>query len=281
MKIFVTGGTGYVGKNFINYALKNKHFIYALTRKKNNQKRKNLFWLKGRLDKNFKELSNCDILIHLASEGVYDKYCSFKKCYKTNFVLSSKLLKNAINSKCLNWIIVGSCFENKIRNEKIARKIIKKRKKIPFFNYAFSKYLFTRACLKIARENQVKCRVLKLFHVYGGNENKKRLWPSLLNAAKKNKDFHMTKGDQIRDFCHIDNVVKSMSNAMNFEIKAKKFPQIWDFATGNKKTVKKFANEIWKKYKSRGKLIYDKIKKYDDYNYIANKKKLWKIKSQT
>ena len=33
--------------------------------------------------------------------------------------------------------------------------------------------------------------------------------------------------------------------------------------------------------KSRGKLIYDKIKKYDDYNYIANKKKLWKIKSQT
>ena len=82
MKIFVTGGTGYVGKNFINYALKNKHFIYALTRKKNNQKRKNLFWLKGRLDKKFKELSNCDILIHLASEGVYDKYYLLKNVTK-------------------------------------------------------------------------------------------------------------------------------------------------------------------------------------------------------
>ena len=40
MKNFVTGGTGYVGKNFINYALKNKHFIYALTRKKIIKKKK-------------------------------------------------------------------------------------------------------------------------------------------------------------------------------------------------------------------------------------------------
>ena len=62
------------------------------------------------------------------------------------------------------------------------------------------------------------------------------------------------------------------------KLKPKKFPQIWDFATGNKKTVKKFANEIWKKYKSRGKLIYDKIKKYDDYNYIGNKKKIMEDK---
>jgi len=51
------------------------------------------------------------------------------------------------------------------------------------------------------------------------------------------------------------------------------------FATGKKKSVKKFAREIWKKYKSKGKLVFGKIKDYDDTNYIADKKYLWKIKN--
>ena len=64
---------------------------------------------------------------------------------------------------------------------------------MPFYNYALSKYIFTKKSLEIAKKNKVKCRVLKLFHVYGKNENMMRLWPSLINAAKKNKNFYMNK----------------------------------------------------------------------------------------
>ncbi len=88
----------------------------------------------------------------------------------------------------------------------------------------------------------------------------------------------MTKGEQIRDFCHIDNVIVSLLDALNFNSKIRRKSIIWDFATGKKKTVKKFAKEIWKKYRSKGKLIFNKIKNFDDKDYIANKKKLWKIK---
>ena len=34
MKIFLTGGTGFIGKKFIQEALKNNHVIYAVTRRK-------------------------------------------------------------------------------------------------------------------------------------------------------------------------------------------------------------------------------------------------------
>ncbi len=278
MKIFLTGGSGYIGKNFIDYALKKKHTIYAPTRRRRKTK-KNLVWLNGPIDKNWKELKKSDVLVHLASEGVYNKYTSYKKCFNTNVVLSSKLLNNAIKSKCLKWIIVGSCTEKKIKNEAYTKKILKRKKDIPFLNYALSKYIFTKLCLKIAKKNNIKCRVLRLFHVYGKNENRQRLWPSVLNAAKKNKNFYMTKGDQIRDFCYVENVVIAMTDALNFNLKSNKFPQIWDFATGKKKSVKKFAREIWKKYKSKGKLVFGKIKDYDDTNYIADKKYLWKIKN--
>ena len=279
MKIFLTGGTGYIGGNFINYAIKNGFTIYALTRRKIQKRKKNLVWLKGPLEKNWTEFKKCDVLIHLASEGVYKKYASFKNCYRSNVTLPSKMLHNAGKSGCLNWVIVGSCFEKKITSEKKAYKIVKKSKKIPFFNYAFSKYLFSKISLKIAKKYRANCRVLRLFHVYGKNENQGRLWPSMIAAAKKNRDFHMTKGDQLRDFCHIDNVIVSLLEATNFKIKTIKKVMIWDFATGKKKTVKKFAIELWKKYKAKGKLIFNKIKNFDDTNYIANKNRLWKIKS--
>lgn len=280
MKIFLTGGGGYIGGNFIDYALKNNHIIYAVSRKKSNKKRKNLIWLKGRIDKNWKELKDCEVLVHLASEGVYKKYSNFKKCFNFNVIASSKLLKNCIKSKCLKWIIVGSCFEKKIKKNNYSKTLLKRYNKIPFFNYALSKHIFSKMSFKIAKKNKVKCRVLRLFHVYGNNENKNRLWPSLINAAKKNKDFHMTRGDQIRDFCHVNNVVISLTKALDFNIKGKKFPQLWDFATGKRKSVKKFAKQIWNKYKSKGKLIFNKIKDYDDSDYLANKKILWKIKTQ-
>ncbi len=52
MKIFLTGGSGFVGRKFIKEALKAGHVIYAITRK-NKKKKKNLIWLKGDLDKDW------------------------------------------------------------------------------------------------------------------------------------------------------------------------------------------------------------------------------------
>lgn len=37
-RLFVTSGTGFVGKAFIDEAIKKNYFIYALTRKKNKKK---------------------------------------------------------------------------------------------------------------------------------------------------------------------------------------------------------------------------------------------------
>ena len=277
MKIFLTGGTGYIGKNFIEYALKKKHIIYAPTRRRKNEKVKNLNWLIGSFDKNWKELKKSDVLIHLASTGVYRKHMSLNKCLEVNVIKSSKLLSNAINSKCLKWIIAGSCMEKKIKSKKFIKKIIREKKRIPFFNYALSKFLFTKISILVSKKMKIKCRVIRLFHVYGKNENKNRLWPSLIRAAKNNKNFIMTKGNQKRDFSHIDDISKAILESINFKKKSKKFPQLWEMATGKEMTVKSFAKKIWQKYHAKGKLVFNNLKDYDTQNYVANKKLLWKV----
>ena len=60
MKIFLTGSNGYIGRNFIKKASKNNQ-IFALTRKKKNPKMRNVKWLVGEIDKNWKELTVKDV----------------------------------------------------------------------------------------------------------------------------------------------------------------------------------------------------------------------------
>ncbi len=278
MKIFVTGGTGYLGRNFIELALKRNHYVFAPTRKHQKNK-KNLKWLKGPFYKNWKELKKTDVLIHFAAEGVYDKTCSLKKCIDTNLIKSQRLILNALNAKCRKWIIISSCYEKILDNKMILLKKFKNKKDHQYYNYALSKYLFTKLCIRFAKKNKIKCRILRLFQIYGKNENKKRLWPSLIDASKKNKNFNMSSGNQINDFSHVDDLSKTLIQTLNFNIKNKSFPQLWDVASGKNQSVKSFASRIWKKRKSKGKLLFGKIKLNNINNFRSNKKILWKIKS--
>ncbi len=88
----------------------------------------------------------------------------------------------------------------------------------------------------------------------------------------------MSKGNQISEFCHVKDLVNTILETLNFNIKNKRFPQEWDLGTGKHISVKSFAKNIWTKNNSRGKLLFDKIKDFDNSNYKSNKKKLWKIR---
>ena len=74
MKIFLTGGTGFIGKEFIAQASNKGFFIFAVSRKNVKKKIKNVKWLKGEIDKDWdKYLSKVDVVVHLASLGVISK----------------------------------------------------------------------------------------------------------------------------------------------------------------------------------------------------------------
>ena len=87
MKIFLTGASGFIGKNFSKFAVNNGCFIYAPTRKRKNNKTKNLKWLRGDFDLNWKkELSDSDILVHLVASGLNTTYD--REIYETNIFKS-------------------------------------------------------------------------------------------------------------------------------------------------------------------------------------------------
>ncbi len=276
MKIFLTGGSGFVGKKFIKEALKAGHVIYAITRK-NKKKKKNLIWLKGDLDKDWSRyLKKSKVLVHMAAVGV-NKHIDLEEAINANILKPYKLLINAINSKCFNWIIIGSASEYG-KQAKLKKSLSNKTKELPETNYEVTKNLFTKLSIFLSRKYKINCRIMRLFNVYGEGEKQRRLWQSLKTAAKLNKDFKMSDGKEIRDFISVNEVAKVILNAMNFKIKNKSFPQIWHVASGKPVSVKSFAIKNWKKYKAKGRILFGKIKIKSKKNYISDKKSIWNIK---
>jgi nucleoside-diphosphate-sugar epimerase len=277
MNLFVTGANGYIGSNFIKRASKLNFKIFALTRKKVNKKIKNVKWLTGTIDKKWAELKKSDVLVHLAAEGGYTRFTNFEKCYNFNVFKSKKLINNAINFGCKKILVISSKKEKKIYSLRINKRLIKIYEKKPDYIYALTKAIFTKFCVNFSKKNKLKLRVIRLFHVYGKNEKKTRLWPALIHAAKKNQDFKMTSGDQETDFNFIDDVIDGLIEATNFEIKNKKFPQIWDMCSGKTMSVKQFAKKIWKRINPKSKIYFSKIKVFDKKNYQALNQNHWKI----
>tara|TARA_B110000438_G_C15675982_1_gene590222 strand:+ start:110 stop:949 length:840 start_codon:yes stop_codon:yes gene_type:complete len=275
MKIFLTGASGFLGKNLIKEAIKKGHFIYAPSRKKKNTKYKNVKWLFGSFNDNWKaQLRDSDVLVHLAAAGVNNKTISFNDAFKVNVTMSLKLLLNALRFKCNNWVIVGSSSE-------YGKSAIKKKKLtiyskiLPETNYEVTKAIFSFLSFNLAKKNKCNYRLMRLFPTYGPGESKKRLWSSLRKASRSKKKFYMTKGDQVWDFIHVKQAAISILQAAESIKSQKKFQQIWHIASGQPTTIKAFAQKIWKKNGSQGRLMFGKLKKRDNKNYISDKKFIW------
>ena len=118
---------------------------------------------------------------------------------------------------------------------------------------------------------------MRIFPVYGKGENQNRLYPSLVKAAKNGLDFTINNGEALNEFNHIDNAVRDLLSACNFEIKNKKFPQIWHLSSGKKTSIKDFAKEHWLKLNASGKLIFKDQSDSIPYHHFSDKKSLWNV----
>ena len=274
MKIFLTGGSGFIGKNFCKLAIKKNCYIYAPSRIKRKNKNHNLKWLKGDFDSDWKkELSSSNILVHLAASGLnsYDG----GDVYDTNVFKSINLLNNAIKYKCKKWLIISTSSEYGLVKKDRIFKFTKKSNRIPEDDYGLSKAIFTDACINLAKKFNCKVRIMRIFFVYGEGENPKRLYPSLVKAAKAGDSFFLRNPYETRDFTNVKFVSKILFDAINFNKKKFKSHQIWHVSENKPEMIKYFAKKYWTIYKSKGKLILNKKSKVT-FDHISDKKSVWK-----
>ena len=278
MKIFLTGGTGFIGKEFIAQASNKGFFIFAVSRKNVKKKIKNVKWLKGEIDKDWdKYLSKVDVVVHLASLGVISKKKKdYMKILNFNVFKSLYFVLNAIKSGCRKFVIASSSSEylNNGDSQKYKLNVNSKRKYSSA--YSLSKIIFTDILKIISKKTFCKFRIMRIFPTYGEGEHISRLYPRVKKSAQNNKNFYVKNPNEFRDFTKVKYVAKTLLDACEFK-KNEKF-EIFHVSSGNTMNVKQFVKQIWKKYKSKGKLTFNNNSKIFR-RHISSKNSIWKINS--
>jgi UDP-glucose 4-epimerase len=263
MKIFVTGGTGFIGSYFVRQALSEGHIVMALRRSTASTPRIRLeqqpHWLDRSMDEvTAADLEGCHVLVHLAAHTGNVPYDTLANCLRWNLISPLALFEQARLAGIQRFVVAGSCFEYGKSGEQYDA-IPTDAPLLPTNSYAASKAAASIALTQWAEEHHISLDILRVFHVFGEGEAETRLWPTLRRAALSGADVPMTAGEQIRDFLHVEDV------AITFLVKAvepgvpEEGARIFNLSSGKPYTLRAFAEYWWKEWNAQGSLMFGKI----------------------
>ena len=260
MNILITGATGFIGSNLAAFLSKKNHNLFLIS-KTNRYKfhKKNIISIKSDINFNHKVLKKLikfspEVLIHLAWSGIPDYT---KKNSKKNFNNQKNFFLKLNNIKSIRKIIItGSCSEHKGKE------------------YLTSKY-FTKAKIKIKnlakkifKENKVYLIWIRLFFVYGKNQNKRSLIPRIINSLRNGNEFKVLNPNAKHDYINVSDVV----NFINLNLE---YNRSYECDLGCSFSIK--INDIYYFIKSALQdAAIKKLKKYKG-SFVAKKINLKKI----
>jgi nucleoside-diphosphate-sugar epimerase len=261
MKLFVTGGTGFVGSHFLNAALQEGHVVLALRRSPQSRPRvpvvpsQSLHWLdKSMLDVRADALRDCDALVHLAAHSANVPYDTLENCIYWNVLVPLGLFRKTIDAGVNRFVVAGSCFEYGKSGERYEF-IPPDAPLEPTQSYPASKAAASIAFCQLAIDLGLQLSIHRIFQVFGEGEAESRLWPSLRDAARAGRDFEMTPSEQIRDFVPVEEVARQLLAACHEEISPGE-PLVRNLGTGQPRSLRDFAEEWWARWQAPGKLIF-------------------------
>ena len=264
MKLFVTGGTGFVGSNFINAAHDQGHELLVLRRSENSMPRVTLkkepTWITAALDQvEESQFQGVDVVVHLAAHSMFPPYDSIENCMRENLSKPITLFKRAMSAGVKDFVVAGSCFEYGKSGERYDF-IPTTAPLEPTLTYAASKAAASLAFYQMAIEYKLRLQIHRIFQVYGLGEAESRFWPSLKKAAESGADFPMTEGEQVRDFVNVSDVAKQLLEACTESSNLEEgCPLIKNLGTGKPQSIRDFAEKYWKEWGATGKLQFGAI----------------------
>jgi nucleoside-diphosphate-sugar epimerase len=259
MKIFLTGGTGFIGSHLLSLLGTTTHKVTALRRCSSlpciDIGREPL-WLDKAMDMlELSDFSGIDVFVHIASTGVSPKTESWHDLFYWNVLVMLDLLEKAHMGGVKRFVLIGSCAEYGLSADKYDF-IPVDAPLFPTSPYAASKAAGFIAANTFAIEKQIELSYLRIFSAYGEGQYSSNFWPSLRAAALSGADFLMTPGGQIRDFVPIGNVAKSILGSIeDHGVVQKGIPFVANVGTGHSVSMLEFAEKFWAEWGATGRII--------------------------
>jgi len=259
MRLFVTGGTGFIGSHFLNAALSAGHEVVALRRSPASQPRIPLEKQPDWLEKTMPEVgpedfAACDAIVHLAAVGVSPQKATWEELFRVNVAESLRLWLVAAEAGVPRFVICGSCFEYGGSSERYEF-IPPDAPLEPVTGYGASKAAASVAARALARERKLALVLLRPFQFFGDGQHDSNFWPSLRAAALEGRDFPMTEGNQVRDYLPVEEVASAFLDAATGLSVLPGEPFVRNVGSGKAQTLAKFAEHWWRQWGASGRLL--------------------------
>lgn len=234
MKILITGVAGFIGFSTASFLLNNKKNVvfgidnfdsyYSTKYKKlrvnflNRKKNFHFFNLDIRKKKLLKKLfsnNKFDIVMHFAAQaGVRYSLINPRKYIEVNKKGFENLLETVVQNKLPRKIIYAS--SSSVYGSSNKQPSQETHKLNPKNIYAKTKISNEKLAIKFRKKYKIDICGLRLFTVYGEWGRPDMFLFKLLKAYKTKKLFYLNnKGNHLRDFTYIDDVVKIIIKIMN------------------------------------------------------------------
>ena len=256
--ILIVGGTGFIGYHLakkslkkgwqvtsissklpkkIRYLQKVKYILCDITKKR---------FLKRNIRKPFKYVVNL---------GGYVDHSNKKKTFQSHYIGCKNLAEIFLKKMPISFIQMGSSVEYgnlkspQEENAKCDPKLVKSI-------YGKAKLLSSMYLMNLFRKNKFPVTILRLDLAYGPKQDINRFLPIIIKGCIKNAKFPCSKGNQLRDFVHVDDVVDAILKSLtNKNAKG----QIINIASGKPRKIRHIIEHI-KKISKGGHPQFGKIK---------------------
>ena len=258
MRLFLTGGTGFIGSHALALALAEGHQVLALRRSPASFPVIPLphppEWYEGDLfSLNSADLQGIDAVMHLASAGVSPKSASWDELVQTNVAGSLRLLELAEAAGVRRFVVAGSSHEygNAARRFET---IPPDAPLEPITPYGASKSAAFQLLRTFAIAHEQELVYGRIFSAYGEGQFAGNFWPSLRQAALAGDDFPMTSGRQVSDFIPVAAVAGHLLAACERCDVVPGVPLVVNVGSGRSKSLVTFAQAEWNRLEATGKL---------------------------
>jgi CDP-paratose synthetase len=114
-----------------------------------------------------------------------------------------------------------------------------------------------------AQKKDIRFINLRIFHMYGPNDNPRKFIPSVIYKAKNDEVINLTSGYQKRDFIYIDDVLDFFTFLFSWsKIHTNNFYN-FDIGTSKLTAISETVDIIIKTYNSKSLVIRNSVEYYD------------------